>query len=68
MKPQLIITQIEIKKSCITLPKKTDFPMPPAEIAFDYEISVVGSGDFSNYVSRDGTFNKCKLAMIYVKG
>lgn len=67
MKPQFIITSITEKK-CYWRPyKEVDFNAIPASLAFDFEISVEGNGNFSDYL-EDGVLNKQRIALDILDG
>jgi hypothetical protein len=68
MKPQLIITTISESRSNISLPKLDGIQFSSAELHFDYEISVVGVGDFTDYLTGDKKFDYSKLMMDILLG
>lgn len=61
MKPRFYITTIQETESLFAQPPQASDVIIPRQIILNLEITVLSTGNFSDYVRQDGTINKRKI-------
>lgn len=67
MKPQLVLTQIDIEKKYIQLSQTIGFQTMPSELNYEFGIHVSGRGDFGKYI-KEGVLDHTELLLDILEG